>query len=424
MPEPTRPLLVIPTATPTAARNPGSPRGSKQRRPKKGRLVEKLQPRFAELQRALEARGAQLASSPDGFAPEQVVVFETTAPNARLLIIALKTTPALAWLADSELADLEPDEDFHFQDVKDRSKPLTARLFLVMANHAALSQLLSLWKQWVAAKRARLPDGYKSWGAAFGCLRDVRLWSARDRIEETGLREYWEECKSNKTTHLVEIELWSRPTSEDRAAASNRIRELVTSTGGTVKAETVIEQIRYHGLLAQLSATVVEGLFDDAAVDLLRCDDVHLFRPTPQQPRIALITAEDFDDDAVSTAVAPRASRPPTIALLDGLPLQNHEALRGHLIVDDPDGWEEDYPASCRRHGTAMASLVAHGDRSIAEDPPARPIYVRPILRPRTDLDGRPEEAPQDELWIDVVHRAVVRIFGKSSSPARHPAFV
>jgi hypothetical protein len=64
-----------------------------------------------------------------------------------------------------------------------------------------------------------------------------------------------------------------------------------------------------------------------------------------------------------------------------------------------------------------MASLVAHGDRSVAAEPAARPIYVRPILRPRADLDGRPEEAPQDELWIDVVHRAVVRIFGTDQQP-------
>jgi hypothetical protein len=46
---------------------------------------------------------------------------------------------------------------------------------------------------------------------------------------------------------LVEIELWSRPTPEARAAASSRIRALVTAAGGTVKAETVIEKIRYHG---------------------------------------------------------------------------------------------------------------------------------------------------------------------------------
>jgi hypothetical protein len=141
-----------------------------------------------------------------------------------------------------------------------------------MANHTALTQLLSLWKQWIAAERVRLPDGYKAWGAAFGCLRDVRLWSARDRIEETGLREYWDECKADNTTPLVEIELWSRPMSEAQAAASSRVRALVTSAGGAVKAETVFEQIRYHGLLAQLSATVVERLLEDASVEIVRCE--------------------------------------------------------------------------------------------------------------------------------------------------------
>jgi hypothetical protein len=36
--------------------------------------------------------------------------------------------------------------------------------------------------------------------------------------------------------------------------------------------------------------------------------------------------------------------------------------LAGRLIVDDPDGLDEVYPVARREHGTAMASLIIHGD--------------------------------------------------------------
>ena len=37
-------------------------------------------------------------------------------------------------------------------------------------------------------------------------------------------------------------------------------------------------------------------------------------------------------------------------------------------------------PVNTRWHGTAMASLVVHGDLSAAEAPIAEPVYLRPIL--------------------------------------------
>ncbi len=52
------------------------------------------------------------------------------------------------------------------------------------------------------------------------------------------------------------------------------------------------------------------------------------------------------------------------IALLDGLPCSNHDALAGRLVVEDPDGLGDEYPLSSRNHGTAIASLIIHGDLS------------------------------------------------------------
>lgn len=102
----------------------------------------------------------------------------------------------------------------------------------------------------------------------------------------------------------------------------------------------------------------------------------------------------------------------PLVALFDGLPLTGHRLLDGRLDVDDPDGYEEAYQAGERRHGTAMASLICHGDLDEGGGPVTRPVYVRPVMKPHLDFGGQLVEAiPEDVLPIDLIHRAVRRLY-------------
>jgi len=116
---------------------------------------------------------------------------------------------------------------------------------------------------------------------------------------------------------------------------------------------------------------------------------------------------------------------PPVVALLDGLPMQNHELLAGRLEVDDPDGWEAGYEAKDRVHGTAMASLILRGELDMAAAPLARRLYVRPVLRPdpTDNYNARKHEhTPEDVLLIDLIHRAVKRICeGDAGGPPAAP---
>ena len=101
----------------------------------------------------------------------------------------------------------------------------------------------------------------------------------------------------------------------------------------------------------------------------------------------------------------------PVVALLDGLPLANHTLLADRLTIDDPDDHASRYQPGQQRHGTAMASLIIHGDRS--EESPAlqRPLYVRPILAPAPDIRDRVHEyTPDDVLLVNLIHRSVRRI--------------
>ena len=109
----------------------------------------------------------------------------------------------------------------------------------------------------------------------------------------------------------------------------------------------------------------------------------------------------------------PATEGSPIVAVLDGLPIENHRLLAGRLTIDDPDDWGADYVATDRVHGTAMASLICHGDLNGVESPTSRPLYLRPIMRPGARaFDGsRVEAVPDHELFVDLLHRAVRRLF-------------
>ena len=139
-----------------------------------------------------------------------------------------------------------------------------------------------------------------------------------------------------------------------------------------------------------------------------------------------MATGKEPIEDEISECTVSAGNLPtgaPVVAVLDGLPLENHRLLAGRLIVDDPDGWASEYPAIDRQHGTGMASLIIHGDLNEGSNPLSRPVYVRPIMKPIAWKESpRPEEVPNDVLSVDYIHRAVKRIMeGEGDDEATAP---
>jgi len=91
------------------------------------------------------------------------------------------------------------------------------------------------------------------------------------------------------------------------------------------------------------------------------------------------------------------------------MPVQSHVLLANRLIIDDPEDLQNSALVSQRVHGTAMASLILHGDRNEVGTPLPRPIYVRPLMV--THEDGY-EHTQTDRLLIDTIHNAILRIKG------------
>ena len=423
---PERPLLVLP--------RPGQPverakrRGfpSNINRPSRQRQGERLTPRFAALQQAIESHRARFQLDAQALVPEDVVVLETVGAVDNF-VQAVDRISGMEWLAEIEEVDMPPDDDFFVQtragERTDQS--LGGRLFMVFTNQTALGQLLSLWGSWQAKRPLR--RGFGPWATLFSQLRDVRRWGVRDRLHETGVLDDWRErVQYGEEVVPCEIELWHRGSLSGRNLARNRVATLVEHLGGTILAEATISEIAYQTLLANLPVPILRNLLEegDDDIDLVQCEQIQFIRASGQMAALPTDDAggQDHQDEAMQSAQMP--TKPPSVALLDGLPLQAHRLLQGRLSVDDPDDFETNYPANQRVHGTSMASLIVHGDLAAAQPPLPSRLYVRPILHPDPkDWRNHRERVPESTLTVDLLHRAVRRLFeGEGDEPAAAPS--
>ena len=423
---PERPLLILPKPGEPLPRRKRGGGGGAPRFPSHERQVERLDPKFNALRQAMEARRLRLQAESHDLVPEEVVVLETIG-TVENFVRAVKKVPGMEWLAEIDETDVPPDEDFFETTTNGERRPdktLRGRLFMVFTNQDALRQMLSLRDAW--RKDGKLPPGHATWRTVFNQLYDVRVWGVRDRLHQTGVLDDWRErVKRGEESVPCEIELWHRGTSEQRRNARDRVVGLVAGQGGQIVDEAAVQEIAYHAFLARLPAASIGPLFEgnDGDVALVQCEQVQFFRASGQMA--TTLSDAGTQEDGASLPDQPAVGAP-VIALFDGLPLQAHRRLQERLIVDDPDDFAEDYPATRRRHGTAMASLILHGDLAAREAPLARPLYVRPILCPDPrDLQNKNETVSEDTLVVDLLHRAVRRLFeGEVGEEAAAPDIV
>ena len=400
-------------------KSPNPPQVSK---PSAGRQGTRLTSRFTALAEAFaEARARLVDGTVDEIDPELVVVFDL-AGTIKDFHNAIKTVDGLEFLTEFLDEDSEPDDDFHMvaSDAERTDKQVQHSLCLVMSNATAVSQLIRLFKQWQQDPAKAFEHGQNKFRTAFEHLRDIRRWDVRDRVRETGLMDDWKErlevAGQSFSPVVVEIELWYRSRADRRAAAETQVKSLAEAVGGAVRHSAQIGEIAYHALLVELPVQQAEAVLRDGAgaIDLLNTDEIMFV--SPYMP----MAVESPPVDPVATADLPAGARvggPPRVALFDGLPVVNHDVLANRLVVDDPDEFGVDYPAFARGHGTAMASLIIHGDLSRPGGPLDRPLYVRPIMRPHEMRPGQ-ERVVDDRLFPDLLHRAVMRMVDDTTGVA------
>lgn len=386
-------------------------------------------PSAAEQRRRLDARFRTIAeslhsvkSSIQGLEPEHVLVLETISESVEGLAKACEQIPGLEWLAEMDLDDVSPEAGF--EDQKEPNGLLSCRLYAVMTNQQAMDQLISLWNAWWSNPAERARQNFGPFKKLFINLRELRRWNAEDRITETGVLQYLDERLQDGSEYIqFEVELWCRHSEQSRTIALQALTSLVSEQGGRCVAQAALREIYYHGVLVRMPAASVQKTVDEILQKkygpLIRCEDVMFFRPFAQ----AGFRAEGTESGPAAKKKfkdLPQPSGEPIIAVLDGLPFENHSALSDRLIIDDTDGLSAKYSPSEQQHATAMTSLIIHGDLNRdSESPLQTPVVVLPILVPETDFSGRVHEViPDDELLVDVIHRTVRRLFEGDSPTA------
>lgn len=418
------PLLVFP-APAAAERAKRSGGGGKVRLPSAQRQAERLAPQFQRLQLAMDRQRLVLQNNPLGLQPEQALVLETIGP-IKNFINAIKKVEGLEWLGEFEIDDIDPEHGF--EDEKDPQKQLKGQLFLFMTDQRALQELKSLFTNWRQNHDIKFPKGLAPLKNAFVHLHTIRPWDAEDRIRDTGLLEDWKDrIAHGQDVVPFEVELWFRENSDRQRQAKTYLGNVVDSLGGEIVQQCVIPQIAYHGVLGRIPISEISELLSEITrlrnYRLLQCEDIMYLRPVGQ---CAIHLPEDLSEtDSLGEESPPSLPNgEPIIGLFDGLPLTKHRLLDGRLIVDDPDGYERFYQARERIHGTAMASLICHGDLNNSGEPAGRPVYVRPIMQPHRGFDGQFSEAvPEEILPVDLVHRSVRRLYeDEGGEPAAAPS--
>jgi Subtilase family len=402
-----KPLLLL--ASPVNVPKPaGRGFGPKIHTPDRSSQGRRLDPQFTVLDRAFQSKSVVLADNPGSEPPELILVIETIGA-VQNFFRAVSLIPELKWQFEWD-DELDPDSEFYNADSP--GKKLNAFAYLMLCNQQAMSQLESLWKRW--KKTGDVPYGFGPWKQAFRLLKTIRRWSEEDRIRGTGLDEYAKELAARGGIAPCEIELWFREKLSDRSASERRIRQHVNQAGGQVVTSFAHLGIRYHGLLIEIPTHAIQSLAElRQDIALLKSDDVFVIRPAGQSlsPLRRKAPNEETVASPISESLLP--TWPPVAALLDGLPLQNHQLIRDRLIVVNPVA---EYAAARREHGTQMASVIIRGDLSRNEPPISRPLVVRPILVAEPDPD-LPESMPSNRLVIDVVQEAV-RDLVAGSNPA------
>lgn len=413
---PERPLILFADPIPAerARRGGGPPRFN---RPSRERQVERLAPQFSSLQNALDNGTIRISSSPIAIDPEYTLVFETAGDPAGFYtaLKQLSNECHFEWFFDLFKDNVPNDDDFYVvnnSNQRDDSKGLTCKVFCILTNHQALTEILSLWTHYCTDPNFEFQRGQTGFRNVFERLKSVHPWGVVERLEETGILEQWsiDLAEGGRDSVKCEIELFFRKGSEKRATAQNAVEESINNLGGQVISVSCIEEIAYHAILADIPRDCAEKIIANENVDLINLEQIMFFKPVGQA--IQFGSRESIIDEGQSVSMPQYVIEEPVVALFDGLPQENHPMLSNLLIVDDPDDYGSTYPVDSRQHGTSMASIILRGKNMYRITEHVRKIYVRPIMKPYpSGVDTTDEYIPDNILFVDKLHECVRRLF-------------
>jgi hypothetical protein len=349
------------------------------------RQAEAFGPKFNRLAQVL-ARGdnaLELRADPSGLAPERLLVFEVRG-SINAFANAVQNIAGLELVDEEELESDEGDKQPY--------------AYLLVPDMVALRNLESLWRRWQGGQLVR---GETPWASVFDLLRDLRPWGPLDRVHsgDASLLATAIAVRDEDDFVRLEVELVYRKRDVIADEQEANVRAAIVARGGSIVSRARIDDIGYHALLADIPVRAVREIVERRPEGIAGLEPVMHIRPQSAPTTIEIADIEEEDPGA---GPAPPLGEP-ILALLDGVPVAAHRLLADHIDLDDPFSLEPGALVVSRSHGTAMASLIVHGDRNRPEAPLPRRIHVVPVM-------GNNDEFPADRLIVDLIYLAVVRL--------------
>ncbi len=415
-----QPLLIFPSFQ-RAERDKGFGGGTLPHAPDRLRQIKRLDPQFKRLQQAFEAEGLALQTDSQGLFPGFVLVIETRGRIEDFYRAAQAI--GMGWLGEIDLDDLEPDEDFYIPGKSGQrtEKHLDGRLYLGMTDQRALEELLGIWKRF--KKEQSLGRGNAKWQDFFSHAKEIRRWGVKDRLLDSGILDDWAQNIENDPNAPVNfrVELWypAKPDNSSRQAhqqaEENTVRQAIIAADGEILANMRIDEIHFHALKGRIPVSVARSAFlvresEDEAVlaTLFRNNAIKTFLPIAQ----GVTSLPSEGEPSIFLSKSLPSDKSPVVALLDGYPFAQHDVLNNRIVVHDPDTLLSKYPHTKNmRHGTAMASLIVHGELDANEPPLNRRIFCRPILEPNLMSLNEDEHISETIFAEDRIHKAIVEMF-------------
>jgi hypothetical protein len=421
-----QPLLIFPSFQ-RAKRDQGTARGTLPHAPDRLQQIGRLGPQFKRLQQAFEAERLALQTDSQGLFPEFVLVIETRG-RIEDFYRAVQAI-GIDWLGEIDLDDLEPDDDFYYLDKNGQrtEKRLDGRLYLGMTDQRALEELLKLWERF--KKEQPLGQGNAKWRDIFSHAKEIRRWSAKDRLLDSGILDDWAQSIKDDPNAPVTFraELCYPEKSDDSSrqayqqAEEHTVRQAIIAAGGEILANIQIDEIHFHALkgripvsVARFAFLVLESEDETGLATLFRNNAIRTFLPIAQ----GVTSLPSEGEPSIFFSKPLPSDKPPVVALLDGYPFSQHDVLNNRIDIHDPDTLLSKYPhPKNMRHGTAMASLIVHGELDYNEPPLSRRIFCRPILEPDLMSLYEDEHIPETVFAEDRLHKTIVEMF-EGNEPA------
>lgn len=328
----------------------------------------------------------QLRADANSLAPERLLVFEVTG-SVQNFANAVSRIAGLEFAGEEELVADDFDENPEF--------------YLLVPQLEALRQIVSLWEEW--QRSGAVPRNYTPWRDLFAQLRSVRPWGPADRVSAPNrdhFRGIVEGAPDNELVR-VEIELVFRSSEASSRVAESRVASQIAQSGGVIIDRSRRPEFAYHAVLADISAAEIRRITELDPASLAGADPVASIVPqsvgTPIEAADRFPVDEGRPDERIDDPIA---------AIFDAVPVQAHPLLGGRLALDDPSDLESQ-AVGPRIHGTAMASIVLHGDLNDPPSPVSRRVYFRPVMYAPPIGE---EIFDNDRLVVDVIVEAVMRM--------------